>query len=342
MKKFILIAAVLIVVGGVIGSRYYQDIYGDNVVFERSPAILLIADGDGYEQVLAKLEALQVLKSIDGFDRVAQLKSYPDLVKPGRYIIEDGMSNDRLINRLRIGEQTAVKLTFNNLRTLPDLAGRVAQQIQADSLQMLHALTNDSIRMHYGFSKRTYPSMFLPDTYEFYWTDTPERFIQRMAKEFKRFWTDERLAKARRLGLTQSEVVTLASIVQEEQTLRPDEHKRIAGLYINRVRRGMPLQSDPTVKFAVGDMSIKRVLNVHLKADSPYNTYKYPGLPPGPINMPSKRAIDAVLDYEQHDYIFMCAKADRSGYHHFSRHLREHNRYAREFQQSLDERKIFR
>ena len=342
LKKILIVFALIVIIGLALGSKAYQYVYGSNVKDIDQPIELLILPGEAYSDVLKKLEGLNILEDMASFEYVADLKSYPELVKSGRYVVESRMSNNQLINMLRIGEQTPVKLSFNNVRTIPELAGKVSRKLAGDSLLFHKVLTNDSIMRHYGFSRRTYISMFIPNTYEFYWNTSPEKFIERMAGEFKKFWTDARLAKARALGLTQSEVVTLASIVQAEQTVKFEEHKTIAGLYINRIRKGIALQSDPTVKFAVGDFGLKRVLNVHLKSDSPYNTYKHPGLPPGPICMPDIRAVDAVLNYEKHSYIFMCAKADFSGFHHFTANHREHSRYAKAYRKALDDNKIYR
>jgi len=342
MKKWILIILILAIAGAWWAWSKYGQIYGSNVNSSEGEVEVFIYESDNYEQVEAKLLALDLIKNADSFIWVAEKKNYPSLVKSGRYVVEDGMSNNDLVDMLRSGGQTPLVVSFNNVRNLPQLAGKLSQKLEADSMQFLKALTNPETISKYGFKKETFISMFIPNSYELYWTTTPEAFIKRMATEFKGFWSDSRMAKVRALGLTQSEVVTLASIVQAEQSLRPEEWKTIAGLYLNRVKRGIKLQSDPTVIYAVGDFSIRRVLNKHLKMDSPYNTYKREGLPPGPIRMPDIGAVDAVLNAEKHDYIFMCAKADLSGFHHFSKTNREHSRYARQYRRAMDSNKIFK
>jgi UPF0755 protein len=318
----------------------YQAIYASNVEV-KEPTEFLIYTGSDFQKVKTDLERSGALKDLDAFLWVADKKSYPDLVKPGRYILKAGMSNNDLVNMLRAGNQTPVKLSFNNVRNLAQLAGKVGAKLEGDSLSFLKTFTDPDVYGHYGFSQENFIAMFIPNTYEFYWTTTEDDFVKRMASEFKRFWTDDRMAKARALNLTQSEVVTLASIVQAEQSMRPEEWPIIAGLYLNRLKQGIPLQSDPTVIFATGDFSIRRVLNRHLKQESPYNTYKNTGLPPGPIRMPDRGAIEAVLSPDVHDYIFMCATPDGTGVHKFSKTLKEHNRYAREYQRAMNNRGIF-
>jgi UPF0755 protein len=340
MKKFALLILALVLVGAYFAWDKYGDIYGTNV-HVNEPISIYIHNDDTYESVEAQLIAAGILDNVDSFIWVAEKKGYPGLVKPGRYVIDKDMSNNDLVDMLRAGNQTPVQVSFNNVRNLPQLAGKLAAKLEPDSLEFLSVLTDNELIQSYGFRQETFISMFIPNTYELYWTTGPESFVKRMAQEFKAFWTPARLEKARALGLSQSEVVTVASIVQAEQSLRPQEWPTIAGLYLNRVRRGMKLESDPTVIFAVGDFNIRRVLNRHLKVESPYNTYKNVGLPPGPIRMPDIGAIDAVLTAEDHNYIFMCAKADLSGYHHFSATLREHNRYAREYRQTMNQNRIY-
>lgn len=342
MRKWVLVFLVVLGIGTWWASDKYSQIYGENVEISSEEVELLIHRGDSYEQVEGKLLSLNVLRDADSFIWVAEKKNYPALVKPGRYLIKQDMSNNDLVDMLRSGAQAPIMMSFNNVRNLPQLAGKLAQKLEPDSMAFLRALSNPETISKYGFKKETFISMFIPNSYELYWTTEPDAFIDRMAQEFKSFWTEGRRAKMRQLGLTQSEVVTLASIVQAEQSLRPEEWKTIAGLYLNRVRRGIKLQSDPTVIYAVGDFTIRRVLNKHLKVDSPYNTYKQEGLPPGPIRMPDIGAVDAVLNAEKHDYIFMCAKADLSGFHHFSKTNREHSRYARQYRRAMDSNKIYK
>ncbi|HKL40356.1 MAG TPA: endolytic transglycosylase MltG, partial [Cryomorphaceae bacterium] len=276
--------------------------------------------------------------------RLMEKKNYQgDLVVPGKYTLRADMGLNELIDHLRAGNgEEEVQVTFNSARKLSELAGKVSVNIEADSAMIAERLADPEVAAKYGFNSDTFISMFFPDTYRMEWDTDADEFIERMAAEYKRFWTAERIQKATNYGLSQSEVSTLASIVQAEQQVHPDERKVIAGLYLNRLRKGMRLQSDPTVVYAVGDFSINRVLTKHLSTPSPYNTYIHVGLPPGPINLPSKQSVDAVLNADENRYIFMCAKADFSGYHAFATSLSEHNRNARAFQQALNDRKIYK
>ena len=282
-----------------------------------------------------------VLINYKAFKWVAKKKSYPEVIKPGRYKLKVGMNTNQVVNRLRSGTQSPIKVTFNNVRTKYDLAGKVSKYIQADSLSILNLFADNDKIAESGFNSETYRTIFIPNTYEFYWTTSADEFAKRMLNEHNRFWNNERKEKAEKLGMTPDEVSILASIVQEEVS-KKEELKTVAGLYVNRLKRGILLQADPTVKYAVGDFTLRRVLNKHLEIDSPYNTYKYAGLPPGPINFPEITSIDAVLDYEKHNYIFMCAKEDFSGYHRFAATNAEHNRNAAKYRAALDRNGIFR
>jgi UPF0755 protein len=261
-------------------------------------------------------------------------------VRPGRYRIRSGMSNDRLAGMLRSGNQEPVRLVFNNIRTPAMLAGVVSEQIEADSLSILSLFSDTKLLEANQLTRETVMGIFIPNTYEIYWNTSARQFFDRMLREYRLFWNEKRLAQARRMGMEPMEVMTLASIVDEE-TLIPEEEARVAGVYINRLNRRMRLQADPTVKFAAGDMNMTRVLKKHLLIDSPYNTYRHGGLPPGPIVIPSISVIDAVLNYERHNYIYFCAKEDFSGYHNFAATLAQHNKNARSYQNALDRRKIF-
>lgn len=283
----------------------------------------------------ALLRSEGFLKDTVDFMAMARRFGY-DNPKPGHYRLEKGMTFRTLLGKLRTGNQTPVRVTFNNIRSLERLAGSVSKSIEADSASLLAAFRNASIASQYGFDRANFISMFIPDTYEFYWTVTPEEFIARMNKEYERFWgAGEREAKRKSLGLSRQEVSTLASIVIEESKYVP-EQPRIAGVYINRLGKNMPLQADPTVKYAVGDPTIKRILFKHLEVESPYNTYKHTGLPPGPIYCPPKSAIDAVLGYEKHNYLYFCASPDLSGRHRFATTLAQHNANARQYAAALD------
>jgi len=242
---------------------------------------------------------------------------------------------------LRSGKQTPVKVVVNNIRLKEELAGKVGSLLEVDSAGMMRLMNNSKFTLNYGFVPEAFPTLFLPNTYEFYWNTSGEEFVDKMAKEYKKFWTDERKTKAKKLGLEQSEVSILASIVEKESNFR-SEHSTVAGVYLNRLRIGMPLQADPTLVFANRDFAAKRVLNKHKEIDSPYNTYRNKGLPPGPICIPDPRTIDAVLDAEKHTYIYFCAKADGSGRHAFASTYNEHLGNAREFQRMLNRQGVMR
>lgn len=332
----------LCVLGGWLSWDYYKRIYSPNVTLKESSVEFYIKTGWTYDDVVAALDSQQVIDNIPAFRWVADRKSYPELVKPGRYIILDGMSNNALVNLLRSGAQAPVKFKLPSVRTKVELASVVSRHIEADSAELMEMLNDPAFCQRYGFNTTTIFSLFLPNTYEFYWNTSADEFVIRMAREYKRFWTDERVAKAKQMGLSQSEVSTLASLVQAEQAARKDERPKVAGLYLNRLRKGMRLESDPTLIHALGDFSIKRVLLAHKKIDSPYNTYMHTGLPPGPIMLPETTSLDAVLNAEKHNYIFMCAKEDFSGYHNFSSNYAEHLQNARRYQKELNRRKIYR
>ncbi len=300
---------------------------------------LHVPTGARYEQQLDSLREGKFLRNEGRFDRYARYRKLNEKVRPGRYKLQKGMSYKRLIGTLAGGLQSPVNLTFNHIRTKEKLAGTVSRYIEVDSLTLLRALENDSVAASYGFTHASFIGMFVPNTYQFYWNTNATGFLNRMKKEYDKFWNDAREAKRKAAGLSRNEAITLASIVDEE-TRMGDEMPRIAGVYLNRLRTGMLLQADPTVKFAMGDFGLRRILFRHLETDSPYNTYKYPGLPPGPICAPSVRAIDAVLNAERHDYYYFCAKEDFSGYHNFARNLAEHNRNARRYSEALNRRGI--
>ena len=306
-----------------------------------SSRIFYIQTGSQYEEVLDKLHSDSIIRDKDSFDWIARKKNYPNHINSGRYRISSGISNNDLLNMLRSGKQEAIQLSFNNLRTLNDLAERISVQLEPSEEDFINYITSQEVAESKGFDSLTFPSMFIPNTYEFYWNTSPEEFVKRMQREYIAFWSNGRVKKAEKLKLSKVEVSTLASIVDQE-TLFDDENPKIAGVFINRIRKKIPLQSDPTIIFANGDFSVRRVLNKHKRIDSPYNTYKYRGLPPGPISIPSISAINAVLDCDKHNYLYFCAKSDFSGYHNFASTLSQHNKNARLYQQALDRRKIYR
>ena len=307
----------------------------------KSNQVIYIPTGSSYEQVMDTLESKLIIKNRKYFVWLANKKHYPSLIKPGRYIIDKDLTYNSLINLLRSGRQSAVRITFSNVLTLNQIAGKIGKQIEADSSQIIEFLSDDSNYVGDGFKKENIISIFIPNTYEFYWDTNAKELYNKMLKEYRLFWNDQRLSKAKEKGLNPIEVSILASIIDDE-VVKNDEKSRIAGVYLNRLRRGIPLQACPTIKFALNDFSITRVLKKYLLVDSPYNTYKHSGFPPGPIGCATIDGIDAVLNAEKHDYIFFAAKADFSGYHNFSRTLAEHNRYASLYQKELDKRKIFK
>ena len=340
-KKLIYLFLLVIFAGIICTILVYKLIYGPNLKAGGEKIVLNIPEGSAYEQVLDTVKKYFEIPHPAIFEWVAEKKKYPSLVKSGHYTIDGDMSYAGLINLLRSGRQTPVKVTFNNIRYLHDLAARVGGQIEADSAQIMNFLSDPGNYAKDGFTRETVISVFIPNTYEFYWNTDAREFYSHMLREYDRFWNEERLTKAKALNLTNTEVSILASIIDDE-VVRAEEKPRIAGVYINRLKRGIPLQACPTIKFAMNDFTITRVLNQHLKIESPYNTYLHRGFPPGPIGCPSIEGIDAVLNAEKHDYLFFAAKADFSGYHNFSRTLSEHNRYSDQYQKELDKRKIFR
>jgi len=321
--------------------KLYSRVFASNVALETEHVIFYIPSESGFEQVTESLEEQGIIENVKSFEWVAAKKGYDSHVKPGRYKIRNGISNNELVNMLRSGNQDPVMVVFNNVRTLRELAGRVSQYLEIDSTQLAAHLTDPELPSKYGFDAATFTSMFIPETYEFFWTATSEDFTHRMRDEYENFWKGERDRKAQKMNMTRSEVVTLASIVDEE-TLYDDENSRVAGVYLNRLERGIPLQADPTLKFALGDFSRQRILNEDKEINSPYNTYKFRGLPPGPISIPSISAIDGVLDHENHKYLYFCAKADFSGYHAFASTYSQHLSNARAYQKALNSKRIYK
>ena len=328
--------AILIIIALVIGLRIYHFLFSSNVNTGDSAEVsILIPTGSDFKDVKNILYSRDLIINKRSFEWVAGKKEYQGHVKAGHYILESHMNNNYLVNMLRSGAQTPVNVIFNNLRTIEQLAGKVSLQIEADSASLVHCWNDADFLKSLGFTPATVSTMFIPNTYQMWWNSDAYAFTERMQKEFRRFWEGIRSDKAKLTGLSIPEIVILASIVEKE-TLQNTEKPVIAGVYLNRLRKGWPLQADPTLVFASGDFDAKRVLNVHKDIDSPYNTYKYKGLPPGPICLPSISSIDAVLDYRKHDYMFFCARSDMSGYHAFARTLAEHNRNARAYQRALD------
>jgi UPF0755 protein len=340
-RKILLLSAIPVLLLIISSILIVRMLFGLNIRCGDKTVLLYLPTGSTYEQVLDSINSGISIRNPGIFKMFAEKKRYPSNIKPGRYAIKGNLSYLQLLNMLRSGHQSPVNVTFNNIRTLNDLAGKVGNQIEADSADIIRFLIDSSNYSKDGFDRENIISVFIPNTYEFYWNTTAGEFYSRMLKEYRKFWNSERLAKAREKKLAPEEVSILASIIDCEAS-KTDEKPRIAGVYINRLRRNIPLQADPTIMFALNDFTVTRVLFRHLKTDSPYNTYMHAGLPPGPIGCPSISGLDAVLNAEQNDYLYFAAKADFSGYHNFSRTLAEHNRFAGLYQKELDKRKIFR
>ncbi len=332
---FLRATAALLLVGAVSGVWMYNQFYG-NAVMHSTDIYIDSRDVDSYESLL-ETKIFPNIKHHWAFKIYAKRLNLSTSIKGGRYVLNPNTSVVRLVRLMKLGEQSAVNVTFNNTRTCFDLAGRLAAQLEADSLQFLDALTSRDIAKSYSFStKENIITLFIPNTYSVNWNITPEKFVARMKGESDKFWDNSsRDAKRKVLDMSREDIITLASIVYEE-TKVVGEMPRVAGVYINRLRVGMLLQADPTVKYAMGDFSIKRVLHKHLEVDSPYNTYKYAGLPPSPISMPSIDAIDAVLNYEKHSYLYLCANPSLDGRHSFAKNYSEHLRNARLYSEVLN------
>ncbi|MCU0444213.1 MAG: endolytic transglycosylase MltG [Microscillaceae bacterium] len=317
----------------------YQIFQTPNFRAGKTDKYLFIPQSTDFQGLIKILKRDTLIEDITSFAFLSKMMRYQDHVKPGRYLIKKNMNNLATIRMLRAGLQAPVRLTFNNIRLLDDFAERVGNEMAFGKDTLLKLLKNPQFTQKYGLDTTNILSLFIPNTYEFYWSTTPQAFVDKMHKSYQKFWSQDRLAKAKALNLTPAQVSVLASIVQAE-TLKNDEKPRVAGAYLNRLRKNMKLDADPTVIFAWRDFGMKRVLERHLKIDSPFNTYKYLGLPPGPINMPDTKSLDAVLNYEKHDYIFFCAKEDFSGYHNFAITYAEHLKNARLYQKALDMRGV--
>ncbi len=341
--KYALIAVfILFVVVGTVLLKYYRDIFSSNIdLGEKKELFIQIPSGADMQSVLHLFEESNCVINLSSLEWVMNKKHYGESIKSGRYRFESGVSNNDLVNILRSGSQAHINLTFNNTRTLEEFAGKIGKQIEADSLSILNFLKDEANLKSYGFKPETIIGLFIPNSYHVYWNMSPKSFTDRMYNEYVKFWNVDRLKKASELNLTPIEVSTLASIVDEE-TIKNDEKARVAGVYVNRLKRGIKLDADPTLKFAWGDFSMRRVLNKHKKIKSPYNTYKYAGLPPGPIRQASVSGLNSVLNCENHKYIYFCASPKFNGYHVFARSLREHNQNAIKYQRALNVQRIFK
>ncbi|QAA80685.1 endolytic transglycosylase MltG [Aequorivita sp. H23M31] len=328
IKKILIIIVLLGAIGmGVFSWYIYDTAFSPNTAFNNDIAHVFIPTNATIEDVMDELDPL--LKKEETFRSIANQKGYFDNIKPGHFIISRGMSNNDIINTLR-SRNIPINVRFNNQERLEDLAGNISNQIEADSISLLNAMRDPEFLKEVGLKEETALSLYIPNTYEFYWNTSATSFRERMRKEYERFWNEDRLKKAEALNLTKEQVIALAAIVQKE-TAKVDERPRVAGVYLNRLKSGMLLQADPTVIYAIkrtnGDYNqiIKRVLYADLELDSPYNTYKYAGIPPGPITMPDISSIDAVLNPETHGYYYFVADVSNFGYHKFAKTLAQHN-----------------
>lgn len=340
-RVIIMFLFTILLIGGLAATYLgYRMLYKPNVWLDGQASMAFnIRSGATWQEVKQMLYKNGTIVHRASFEQLAAIMKYPGHIKPGHYLIKEGMDNRQIITKLRAGKQDPVKLVFNNIRIKEELAGHISEQIEADSLSLLNLLNDTVYLKNLGFTPENVISMFIPNTYEVYWNITAEKFVERMHKEYKAFWNDKRKARLAEIRLTELEAMTLASIVEKE-TNQNDEKPDVAGVYMNRLKQGWLLQADPTLVYALGDFSIKRVLNVYKTINSPYNTYMYIGLPPGPICLPSVASIDAVLHYRQHNYMYFCAREDFSGYHNFAVTLNEHEINAQRYQQALNQKGI--
>ncbi|MEG2856728.1 endolytic transglycosylase MltG [Bacteroides sp.] len=339
-KQTGLIAIGIVILTGIviIGIAYYYFLYPQ---FRPNEKVSIYIDRDDTpDSVYTKLKTIGRPANFNGFLLMAKLRNFDQNVHTGRYVIQPGDNVYRVYSRLSRGHQDPINLTIGSVRTLDRLARSIGKQLMIDSAEVARQLLDTTFQAKLGYKPETMACLFIPETYQVYWDMSIEDFFTRMQKEHRKFWNDERLTKAKQMNMTPEEVVTLASIVEEE-TNNNAEKPMVAGLYINRLQAGMPLQADPTIKFALQDFSLRRISNEHLRTNSPYNTYIHAGLPPGPIRIPSPKGIDSVLNHVKHNYIYMCAKEDFSGTHNFSANYNEHMVNAKRYWKALNERKIF-
>ena len=343
MKKkityFILILLIIAFFGFIF---FFKLLFADNIDNHSSKKehVFYIHTGDSYSKVLKSLKEQHIIKDMESFKLVSSKLKYEESIKPGRYLIDNNTGNLQLIRKLRAGAQDPVKITFNNIQNKEQLAKRIAAQIEATETELLTEFNNQQFLDSLQLTEDNFPTIFLANTYEFYWNTSSREFISRMLKEYNKFWTEKRKAKAQAIGLTPTEVIILASIVQKEST-KYDEYPIISGVYLNRLKIGMPLQADPTVLHALKKLGIsRRVLHADLKIQSPYNTYINKGLPPGPICLPELKSIDETLNAEEHNYLYFCAREDFSGYSNFAESWEQHLENARKYQKALNERNI--
>ena len=336
-RRIIISASLAILLLGIAGiAHIYYYFFAQPFQITETTYIYIDRD-DNVDSVYQKIIKTGNPKQMHGFESLVKYKGYTP--KTGRYAIKPTDNMRYLHRRLSMGYQSPVMLTVGSVRTLDRMARNVARQLMIDSTEVARLMADTAYIRSIGYSKETLPALFIPNTYEVYWNLSAEEFMQRMVKENKAFWNDKRMNQAKAIGLTPIEVATLASIVEEE-TANQNEKPMVAGLYINRIQKGMLLQADPTVKFSLQEFGLKRILYKHLEVDSPYNTYKYAGLPPGPIRVPSYQGLESVLNYTKHNYLYMCAKEDFSGTHNFAVTSAQHAANARRYQQALNRKGI--
>lgn len=343
-KILLLIVALSIILGGIFSYYVYNQVFGSNTRFQENTASVYISKDDSPQMVLNKIKPL--VNDVNSFDWLAKKKAYYSYIKPGHYILKKGSNNNEIITVLR-SKNTPIKVSFNNQERLENLAGRISQQLDVDSLELLNTFNDKEFLKENNFTKQTALSMFIPNSYEFFWNTSAKGFRARMLKEYNAFWNGQRKLKAKNIGMSPNEVYTLASIVHKE-TVKADERPKVAGVYMNRLIRGIKLDADPTVIYALKketndwDKVIKRVLFKDLKIKSPYNTYQNKGLPPGPIAMPDISAIDAVLNYEKHSYYYFVADIQNIGYHKFASSLAAHNQNSKKYHNWVNKKGILR
>jgi UPF0755 protein len=339
-KKIIYVLGFILILGGILGYNYYQKIFGEAITKDLE---LFIFSTDSLVDVKEKISDHS--KNPNTFLWVAAKKSFSK-PKTGRYVLKEGMSNNDVVNMLRSGNQTALSVSFNNQTTLEKFAGRIAEQLEIDSISIISSFTEKSFLNENELTAKSALQICIPNSYEFYWTVSADDFRDKLLKEYNRFWTADRVAKAKALNLSKNGVITLASIVQKE-TAKKSERPIVAGLYLNRLQNGWPLQADPTIIYAIKEVKgqdyvVKRVLKVDLEINSPYNTYMNRGLPPSLIAMPDISSIDAVLNAKDHDYFYMCADIVKIGYHKFAKTLTQHNANAAKYQNWLNKKGVNR
>ena len=335
LKKLIALVLLLgVLIGGYIGWRLLM---APNITAKR--VTVKIPTGSSYEDVLEILYNNNVVKDHWGFETVAKFKDYGKKINSGNYVFTQNMNNRQIVNMLKFGWQTPVKLVVYNIRTKEEFAGLVGRTLEIDSTKMLAQLNDPAFAKEYGLDTNKILSRFIVDNYEFYWNVSMEKFLEKMKGAYESYWNESRRAKADALNMSIADVTTLASITEKE-VIFDKELPTVAGVYLNRIKIGMPLQADPTLVFGTRDFDAKRVTNVHKDFDSPYNTYKYAGLPPGQICMPRKKSIDAVLNHDEHQYVYFCANPDMSGYSIFSKTYEEQMRVAAQYRKKMDKMNI--